>query len=147
MSAWFGAKPLAQQLKQLATDLVMTVAPKYINFVGCSLADDKQQFSYVRKFAEALDETSRPYAVSGYYSKHMVSIEGRKRLTETGNKTTLFFNNEKNDWYIEKVVGKIVNSLVRKGIEKATLGDPSRLGSVSINYCLSLSWLSNFSQP
>ncbi|MDR5611946.1 MAG: TcdA/TcdB pore-forming domain-containing protein [Arsenophonus sp.] len=128
--AWREAKPLAQQLKQLATDFRMTFSPKHINLVGCSLADDKQQTSYVRQFAEALDETIRPYSVSTYSSKLMVNDEGRKRLTETGNKTTLFFNNQQNDWHIEKVAGKTFNNLAKKGIEQATLGAPSRMDSI-----------------
>ncbi|HGJ5863144.1 TcdA/TcdB pore-forming domain-containing protein [Arsenophonus nasoniae] len=129
--AWREAKPLAQQLKKLATDLALAVSPKHINLVGCSLADDKQQTSYVRQFAAALDETIRPYSVSAYSSKLMVNDEGRKRLFETGNKTTLFFNNEKNDWHIEKVAGKTVNHLAKTAIEPATLGAPARLGSIS----------------
>ncbi|WGO84296.1 TcdA/TcdB pore-forming domain-containing protein [Arsenophonus apicola] len=129
--AWREAKPLAQQLKQLATDFGITVSPKHINLVGCSLADDKQQTSYVRQFADALDETIRPYSVSAYSAKLMVNDEGRKRLTEAGNKTTLFFNNEKSEWHIEKVAGKIVNNLTQTGIEPATLGAPARLETIS----------------
>ncbi|QBY44560.1 TcdA/TcdB pore-forming domain-containing protein [Arsenophonus nasoniae] len=129
--AWREAKSLAQQLKQLATDFGITVSPKHINLVGCSLADDKQQTSYVRQFADALDETIRPYTVSAYSAKLMVNDEGRKRLTEAGNKTTLFFNNEKSEWHIEKVAGKTVNNLTKTGIEPATLGAPARLEAIS----------------
>ncbi|WGL97611.1 TcdA/TcdB pore-forming domain-containing protein [Arsenophonus sp. aPb] len=129
--AWREAKSLALQLKQLATDLQITISPKHINLVGCSLADDQQQISYVKQFAVALDETIRPYSVSAYSSKLMVNNEGRKRLIETGNKTTLFFNHEKNDWHIEKVAGKTVNNLAKSAIEPATLAAPARLESIS----------------
>ncbi|HGJ5892728.1 MAG TPA: C80 family cysteine peptidase [Arsenophonus apicola] len=129
--AWREAKPLAQQLKQLATDLQITISPKHINLVGCSLADDQQQTSYVRQFAEALDKTIRPYSVSAYSSRLMVNDEGRKRLTETGNKTTLFFNHDNNHWFMENVPGKTANSLTKKEMEKVALGDPAGLDSVS----------------
>ncbi|MFS1538815.1 MAG: hypothetical protein ACL7BU_09110 [Candidatus Phlomobacter fragariae] len=44
----------------------ITVSPKHINLVRCSLADDRQQTSYVRKSAEALDETIRPCSIYAY---------------------------------------------------------------------------------
>ncbi|HGJ5879731.1 MAG TPA: TcdA/TcdB pore-forming domain-containing protein [Arsenophonus nasoniae] len=132
--AWREPKPLALQLKQLVADLGMTVSPKHINLVGCSLADDKQQTGYVQQFAEALDETIRPYSVSTYSSKLIVNDEGRKRLMEAGNKTTLLFNHETNDWHIEKTAAKTVDSRIKNGMEKSTLGDPLGLGSVSYKF-------------
>ncbi|CAM3309707.1 Conserved protein of unknown function [Xenorhabdus nematophila ATCC 19061] len=115
---------LASQLSQFGTDSGIETSPEHISMVSCSLADEGQQESYALKFAQSLDPRIRPLSVKAYAAQIMVSPEGRKQLTENGNKVTLVFNPEQGVWEKTVTPGK---SVPAGGMVNPPLGDPMAL--------------------
>ncbi|WP_237387987.1 TcdA/TcdB pore-forming domain-containing protein [Xenorhabdus sp. Sc-CR9] len=100
---------LASQLSQFCTDSGITTSPEHISMVSCSLAGEGEQESYALKFAQSLDQRIlHPRSVKAYTTQIMVSPEGRKQLTENGNKATFVFNPEHRIWAVEVTPGKSV---------------------------------------
>nr|WP_245759035.1 TcdA/TcdB pore-forming domain-containing protein [Xenorhabdus koppenhoeferi] len=115
---------LASQLSQFCTDSGIKTSPGHISMVSCSLAGEGQQESYALKFAQSLNQRIRPLSVKAYTTQIMVSPEGRKQLTENGNKVTLVFNPEQGVW--EKTVAPS-KSVPAGGIVNPPLGDKTAL--------------------
>ncbi|TDB52310.1 TcdA/TcdB pore-forming domain-containing protein [Photorhabdus khanii] len=115
---------LASQLSQFCTDSGIETSPEHISMVSCSLADEGQQESYALKFAQSLDPRIRPLSVKAYTTQIMVSPEGRKQLTENGNKVTLVFNPEQGVWEKTVTPGK---SVPAGGMVNPPLGDQTAL--------------------
>ncbi|WP_241826198.1 TcdA/TcdB pore-forming domain-containing protein [Photorhabdus khanii] len=131
---------LASQLSQFYTDSGIKTSPEHISMVSCSLAGKK---SYALKFAQSLDQHIRPCSVKAYTAQIMVSPEGRKQLTENGNKVTLVFNPEHSVWDVTETPGKLIPA---GGMVNPPLGNNPDNAQIDIRLLAMLNRAEDFQQ-